>query len=398
MKHAQHASIEFALQWKSDLAWHTDRLFAPNIDYWRDLFPGMMEEELKSAGDHESASEEFPAGKLVDTYSESLVKQINRSDFNSNFRNQNIIPQAGRFYPKAVVAGVTDFYPEDIRPFRVNKLLEDVDMLEVDFNHPLSHYPITLLGKVINTFEGSEQPGGSCQDVAEIITEKGPGLQARNHDRVAPDLRPPLARMDSKSDALFYTMPRMVKHVDDQAALLIADLYRRFLHPGIQILDFMSSWVSHLPSDIADLGVTGLGMNKEELEANKCLTELIIQDVNANIQLPFEDGQFDLVICSLSVEYLTDPIAVFQQIKRVLKPGGVFINTFSERWFPTKAISLWSEMHPFERIGLVLDYFIDTGFKELQTESIRGYFRPEDDKYRGMSPYSDPVYAVWGQK
>ena len=37
--------------------------------------------------------------------------------------------------------------------------------------------------------------------------------------------------------------------------------------------------------------------------------------------------------------------------------------TFSDRWFPTKAIELWSELHPFERMGLVLDYFFTDFFE-----------------------------------
>ena len=39
-----------------------------------------------------------------------------------------------------------------------------------------------------------------------------------------------------------------------------------------------------------------------------------------------------------------------------------------------------------------------TGFGELQTESVRGHLRPDDDSYRGMSPFSDPVYVVTGRK
>ena len=109
-------------------------------------------------------------------------------------------------------------------------------------------------------------------------------------------------------------------------------------------------------------------------------------------------NSFDTVLCSLSVEYLTSPLEVFNEVRRVLKPGGAFINSFSERWFPTKAVTLWTRMHPFERIGMVLDHYIATGFADLQTESVRGHLRPENDRYRGMSPFSDPVYVVAGRK
>jgi hypothetical protein len=50
-------------------------------------------------------------------------------------------------------------------------------------------------------------------------------------------------------------------------------------------------------------------------------------------------------------------------------------------------------------MGLVLEYFIRSGgFKNLQTYSIRGLPRPHDDKYFPDLPFSDPIFAVWGQK
>jgi len=115
--------------------------------------------------------------------------------------------------------------------------------------------------------------------------------------------------------------------------------------------------------------------------------------------LPFESNTFDAVVNTASVEYLTDPLAVFSEVSRVLRPDGYFIVTFSNRWFPTKAITVWRELHEFERMGLVLEYFLRAGgFKDLQTYSIRGLPRPHDDKYFPELMFSDPVYAVWGRK
>lgn len=74
-------------------------------------------------------------------------------------------------------------------------------------------------------------------------------------------------------------------------------------------------------------------------------------------------------------------------------------DTYSNRWFPSKAIRLWTELQEFERTGLVLEYFRSTGlFSEYQSYSIRGLLRPRHDKYYGKLPFSDPVYAVWGQR
>ena len=125
----------------------------------------------------------------------------------------------------------------------------------------------------------------------------------------------------------------------------------------------------------------------------------MVQDLNLNSRLPFDSNRFDAVVCTVSVEYLVDPLAVFAELARILLPDGYFILTFSNRWFPTKAIKIWKELHEFERMGLVLEYFIRSGdFKNLQTYSLRGLPRPNDDKYFPDLWCSDPIYAVWGQK
>ena len=110
------------------------------------------------------------------------------------------------------------------------------------------------------------------------------------------------------------------------------------------------------------------------------------------------DNEFDGVMCTVSVEYLTRPMAVFSEVARVLRPGGRFVVTFSNRWFPPKAIRVWQELHEFERMGLVLEYFLQSGgFGGLNTLSNRGLPRPTDDKYYPQIRLSDPVYAVWGE-
>jgi SAM-dependent methyltransferase len=161
----------------------------------------------------------------------------------------------------------------------------------------------------------------------------------------------------------------------------------------------MSSWQSHIPERHRLKRLVGLGLNQSELDRNRQLTESVVQDLNANPGLPFEANVFDVVLCTVSVEYLIDPLAVFDEVARVLKPGGYLVVTFSNRWFPPKAIHLWMELHEFERMGLVLEYFMQTQvFDDLHTYSMRGLPRPHGDKYFPEFPYSDPLYAVWGRK
>ena len=46
----------------------------------------------------------------------------------------------------------------------------------------------------------------------------------------------------------------------------------------------------------------------------------------------------------------------------------------------------------------VLKYFLKDGrFRNLNTFSLTGLPRPEDDKYASQMQWSDPIYSVWGE-
>lgn len=391
------AGTEFRLEWQSGDARHRDRLFCPRLDFWRDVLPGTLGAGLETAPVGATASEAFGAGELVPPFREADVRQIRDADFQRHSGGIPVEPRVGRFYPRGLIAGVAGIFPGEYRPFRV--LAADGRHLTVDLNHPLARFPLTLTATIVEDLPPRAQRGGACNDIAEMVTEKGPGLQASHPDLRTDFLREyPFKRLDDNPDTVFYQMPRLVEHVDAVATREIGRIYGRLLQPGSQVLDLMGSWTSHLPADLP-LTVSGLGLNDEELAKNPRLADYKLHDLNRQSRLPYDNATFDAVICANSVEYLTHPLEVFRDVARVLRPGGLFINCFSERWFPPKVISIWTEMHPFERMGLVLEVLRQTqAYGDLQTESVRGYLRPDDDKYRGMTPLADPVYAVWAVK
>ncbi|MFN3885201.1 MAG: class I SAM-dependent methyltransferase, partial [Rhodocyclaceae bacterium] len=139
-------------------------------------------------------------------------------------------------------------------------------------------------------------------------------------------------------DAAFYAQPRLVDHLDATALNEWRTFTGRFVQDGMAVLDLMASHDSHLPADVRPARVAGLGMNAIELEHNPRLTERLIHDLNAQPTLPFAAGEFDLALCALSIEYLVRPEAVLREVRRVLKPGGCCVVSFSERWFPPKAV------------------------------------------------------------
>ena len=401
MNKSSHASIELALKWRSHSVLHTDRYYFQKVNLWRDLFPGTLEEKILPMNENETVYENFADGELVPQYEPANVVTIKESQISNTLRRVfKTEPQRGRFYPKGLLTGLAGIYPQDTHPFRY--LGKDSAGLRVDLNHPLAQaqHPMKLEASLVQVLHASEEHGGHCNDIAHTITDNGPGLQAIRSD-VETDFFSgnPFQRADDAEDTAFYRSPRLVNHLDNTARQRVTEIYTRFLRPGNSVLDLMSSWNSHLPESVPNLNVVGLGLNQEEMERNPRLNEVVIHDLNRNPKLPLKAAQFDTVVCTVSVEYLTKPVAVFKEVARVLKPGGHFVLTFSERWFPPKVVALWSEMHPFERVRLVLEYFRTAErFNELQTESVRGMPRPKDDKYANLTPLSDPVYAVWGKK
>lgn len=165
-------------------------------------------------------------------------------------------------------------------------------------------------------------------------------------------------RADDTDDAGFYAPPRLVQHIDDGAVAAVGAFYDEVGVDG-DVLDLMSSWVSHLRTRPRHLTV--LGMNAAELDANPMADERVVRDLNADPSLPFPDAAFDTAVCTVSIDYLTRPVAVCAEVGRVLRPGGTFALTFSNRCFPTKAIRGWLSADDGQRAAIVATYLRDAG-------------------------------------
>jgi Methyltransferase domain len=200
-------------------------------------------------------------------------------------------------------------------------------------------------------------------------------------------------KLDASNDLQFYDAPRFVTHVDEGFIQQLTDLYRDRLKPDSHVLDLMSSWVSHLPSDMEFAHVEGHGMNDAELARNPRLNHHFVQNLNQNPKLPLADQTFDAVICTVSVQYLQYPEAVFSEVYRVLKTDGIAIFSFSNRMFAQKAIAAWRDGSDRDRVELVKSYFT----------SEHRFSRPEVVEQAGVGskifqmfglPGGDPFYAV----
>jgi len=173
-------------------------------------------------------------------------------------------------------------------------------------------------------------------------------------------------RQDESADENFYLEPRFVTHIDDATIRQLTQFYREQIAPGSRVLDLMSSWISHLPEDVAYAQVSGLGMNQAELEANPRLNDFCVQDLNNTPTLPFKDNTFDAVLIAVSIQYLIKPIEIMAEINRCLAEGGQCIVAMSHRLFPTKAIQAFHVLSPNDRCQVVATYMARGGMTAVE--------------------------------
>jgi SAM-dependent methyltransferase len=204
---------------------------------------------------------------------------------------------------------------------------------------------------------------------------------------MADDAFPPgfFDRSDPAADAEFYEPPRLVTHIDEGAIRAVGELYRELGLDG-EVLDLMGSWVSHFLAPPAALTV--LGMNAAELAANPDAAATVVHDLNADPRLPFPDASFDAAVCCVSVDYLVRPLEVFADVARVVRPGGPFVVTFSNRCFPTKAIRGWLLTTDKQHCEIVAEYFRRSG----------GWAGPVAERRTPLDHRGDPLYAVWARR
>ena len=388
----------FQLKWDSDQANHTDCLQANNVNMWRDILPVELQQRLIGSSPGESYDLIFNKGNAVPGFNDRRLLKLKTNQFDPRHLGTFVTdPHVGRFYPQGTLSDVAGIFKANVVPYRC--VDRNNGHMTVDLNHPLAEKKLrvsTIVGKVEDK---QYERGGASNDWIEMLTD-GPGMQARWRNRISDFLSDrAFQREDTLPDTVFYEKPRMTQHMDNTALEVVRNTYGRFLKDGMQVLDLMSSWQSHIPANLKLQRLDGLGLNPTELKHNPLLTDRVVHDLNADPRLPFDATTFDAVLCTASIEYLIDPLAAFDEVARTLKPNGYFIVTFTNRWFPPKAIKLWTELHEFERMGLVLEYFIQSdAFEDLHTYSIRGLPRPHNDKYYPEYKLSDPVFAVWGRK
>lgn len=93
-------------------------------------------------------------------------------------------------------------------------------------------------------------------------------------------------------------------------------------------------WMNQYIDSATHVGVelgAGQGFGKEAIKANSYLITdfndyewLDVKNVHA-LNTPFEDGAFDFVIASNMIHHVPYPVRFFDEVGRILKPGGVLL-------------------------------------------------------------------------
>ena len=394
------ASATLTLNWSDDRARHEDRLHVASFSVRQlaELLPPDIALKIPGMRTGEQTRAELRPGDAVDAWEPNRQKSMKPCGFDRSHRlGLEVQPRVGRFYPRDCFQGVYDVRGESMAPARITGLT--IEWMDVDLNHPLARFPMQLGFRLERIMPGLDRNGGDCNSPLDDLFQY-PGLAAPlpdNRDTDYGDHGNGMSRLDDRPDLLFYAEARLVQHLDARALETVNALYRRLIPAQAEVLDLMASFDSHLQG-VSTSRLHVLGMNAEELAANRAANNSWVQDLNESPALPFKTDSLDALVCTVSIEYLVRPANVLEEALRVLRPGGVIVLAFSNRCFPSKTIAIWTELHEFERVGMLTQWLRQAGFADLHTFSSRGWPRPPRDPQTWLTAYSDPVYAVWGFK
>ena len=195
-------------------------------------------------------------------------------------------------------------------------------------------------------------------------------------------------KSDISDDAIFYQQPRFVHHLSDSFRNRLTSLYSEYLLNHHIILDLMSSWVSHLPSNISFKKVIGHGMNEAELSSNERLDRFFVQNLNKKQNMPIEDSSVDVGLIVAGWQYLQYPEKVSLELSRVIKSDSLLIISFTNRAFWTKAPNIWTYSSEEKRIEYVTSVLTSNGWRiekilneKTQDKKLFGFYSSESDPF-----------------
>jgi SAM-dependent methyltransferase len=378
------ADIRISALWQSDSCRHREDYFFYGIIL--DSDDAIATVNINQLLDQQVIQLRLSPEQLIPAFNIDLIHRVPRGTLDIK-RNLD----TNRYYPSSW------FTPEGHRHPAFALLCEqDADTVTIDLNHPLAGYSIKLSVTLISQHD---RPGElSFTKCLRHMLADGPGMQRCAQIPQYPLNDNMLGRLDEADDFEHYRQPDYEDTFDPVSGRALAEFYGEFLQPDMRILDIMCGAQSYLPPAMANLHATGIGLNRQELEANSQLQDFLVHNVNSQTTLPYADNTFDAVLFTAAVEYLVEPYTTFSELKRITRPHGQIIVTFTDHWNTFKNIALWQELPLFERMRLVMHYLQHGGgIGDPGTRSIRGLKRDADDTNHRNQPGADPIFAVFAR-
>ncbi|WP_419788316.1 methyltransferase domain-containing protein [Pseudodesulfovibrio sp.] len=344
-------ALEFSVSWEKDGIRHEERYIGRKFNPVNDIFPQGMREALEGMSTGQSVTLPYEPRYCIPRFRESKVlhlplRRLRKKDIHA----QPIIPRTGRFYPQGHIDGLLDVYPDTLTPFRLVGLEDDAFI--ADLNHPLALIPITIEARIQYLEQRDRGTYGSLTHWREATCDWGPGMQTRYKGRPTDFFTPDFFNRQNENETR--PIPPMP---DAKARENMETVRNRLISPGMKVLDITA-------------------------------------------ECPLASGSFDAAVAVQTFEYEQQPEDLLQNVADRLQPGAPVIIFFTDQWDSASVLRGWTDLHQFERMGLVLEYLRRAGLDfKAGTVSIRNDWRPKDDpRFIETRGVSDPVYAVYGYK
>ncbi len=389
-------------QWQGPWSAHKNQYYAAKINTWRDYFPAGIELDLNNGNVGDSFLRKYKAYRLLEKHTPSRIYKIKHKQFNrKHIPGREIEPQFGRLYPAGIMLNVYGIYPENTLPCRL--IAMDDNDYTFDMNHPLCQREVFFGVEILDiNLEHMEDQGGRSEDWVDFMTSKGPSMeeywQAEDGSPVDYFSGDALQRMDERDDKRFYQDAPCIELFDSRAREEVGKILQTLIPDNANILELMAGHQNYFLPQQKIQSLSGIGISEAEMQKNPALHRTLVHDLNSETPLPVDDNSLDAIVCIAGVEYWTKPDFLFQQIYQKLKPGGRFITIFNDQFVASKVVNIWNQVHPFERMTLVLNYLKKAGFNKLNTWTIRGIPRNPEEVVSVETLDITPLFTVWGDK
>lgn len=161
---------------------------------------------------------------------------------------------------------------------------------------------------------------------------------------------------------------------------------------------------SHVTLTVTDLNPPMLAVAEKKFQEGE---NLVFHTADA-MELPFDDGQFDLIVCQFGVMFFPDKLAAFKEALRVLRPGGSYLfnawgnhaaNPFAEishgvaaQFFPDDPPQFYKVPFSYSDAEIVESDMRAAGFTDVTSEVVEIEKRVEDwERFARGIVYGNPL-------